>query len=113
MPWLEGYTLPRHGASSAQRQVIPHEDEDEEEEEEELVPPTTFTTIAEPPTVSASPRLSKCRFTGSASGSDDARPKKKKRSRRTGTTVDVKINRLDVRTCFQSRLTIFKPLQFF
>ncbi len=108
MPWLEGYTLPRHGASSAQRQVIPHEDEDEEEEE--LVLPTTFTTIA---TVSASPRLSKCRFTGSASGSDDARPKKKKRSRRTGTTVDVKINRLDVRTCFQSRLTIFKPLRFF
>jgi hypothetical protein len=59
-------------------------------------------SIAEPPTVSTSARVSKCRFAGSASGSDDARPKKKKRVRtrtREGTSVDVvKINPLDVRT---------------
>ena len=54
--------------------------------------------IAEPPTVSASARDSKRRFAGSASGSDDARSKKIKRTRtRAGTSVDVvKINRLDV-----------------
>jgi hypothetical protein len=57
-------------------------------------------SITEPPTVSTSARVSKCRFAGSASGSNDARPKKKKRTRaRAGTNVDVvKINRLDVCT---------------
>jgi hypothetical protein len=61
-------------------------------------------SMAEPPMVSANGRVSKCRFAGSASGSDDARPKKMKRTKtrartRAGTSVDVvKINRLDVCT---------------
>lgn len=88
VPWLEGYTLPRRGAST-QRQV-PYEDS-----EELVLPPFS---IAEPPTASTSARVSKCRFASSASGSDDARPSRMKRTRtRAGTTVDVvKINRLDV-----------------
>ena len=96
MPWLEGYTSPRHEVSTRQQQELPHEDS------KELVLP--HFSSAEPPTVSASARISKCRSAGSASSSDNARPKKKKRTKmvsrsRVGKSVDVvKINRFDVRT---------------
>jgi len=88
VPWLEGYTLPRRGGAGSTQQ---------QDSEELVLPPFSIT---EPPAVSTSARVSKCRFAGSASGSDDARPKKKKRVRtrtRAGTSVDVvKINPLDI-----------------